>query len=205
MLLIVDTLRDAHVDFLVEAAVEVSLLNIRLAAAKWSSSTEPSTASSRPVASGITASTLLSKASGTCAPSRMRASMFGARGCNIYIALYVGDLLSVLPDLPECQRVGDGLKREYDIKDLGEANFILGIQVHWSENGGIFTLQRAYLENILLRLGDADGRSAPTPKQPNLQLAVASMDHQSTPAFRSRYLQAAGSVMYAMLRTQPDL
>ncbi|GAA5887223.1 hypothetical protein JCM3774_005659, partial [Rhodotorula dairenensis] len=122
-----------------------------------------------------------------------------------YIALYVDDLLFVSPNLDEIQRVKDGLKREYGIKDLGKAKFILGIQVHRRENGGIFLSQRAYLEDVLLRLGHADGRTAPTPMQPNLQLAVAPEDHQPTPAFHSRYLQAVGSLMYAMLGTRPDL
>ncbi|GAA5881354.1 hypothetical protein JCM3774_002883 [Rhodotorula dairenensis] len=40
--------------------------------------------------------------------------------------------------------------------------------------------------------------------QPNLQVAVAE-DHQPTPAYRSRYLQAVNSLMYAMLGTRPDL
>ncbi|GAA5888921.1 hypothetical protein JCM3774_000555, partial [Rhodotorula dairenensis] len=47
-----------------------------------------------------------------------------------YIALYVDDLLFVSPNLDEIQHVKDGLKRKYGIKDLGEAKFILGIQVH---------------------------------------------------------------------------
>ncbi|GAA5871005.1 hypothetical protein JCM3774_003501 [Rhodotorula dairenensis] len=102
-------------------------------------------------------------------------------------------------------RIKDGLKREYGIKDLGEAKSILGIQVHRRSNGGLFLSQRAYLEDVLLRLGYADGRTAPTPMQPSLQLAVAPEDHQPTPAFRSRYLQAVGSLMYAMLGTRPDL
>mgnify|MGYP002718862977 CR=1 FL=1 len=51
-------------------------------------------------------------------------------GHTHYIALYVDDLLFVSPDLDEIQRIKDGLKREYGIKDLGEAKFILGIQVH---------------------------------------------------------------------------
>ena len=126
-------------------------------------------------------------------------------GHTHYIALYVDDLLFVSPDLDEIQRIKDGLKREYGIKDLGEAKFILGIQVHRRSNGGIFLSQRAYLEDVLLRLGYADGRTAPTPMQPNLQLAVAPEDHQPTPAFRSRYLQAVGSLMYAMLGPRPNL
>ncbi|GAA5970924.1 hypothetical protein JCM8115_005499 [Rhodotorula mucilaginosa] len=122
-------------------------------------------------------------------------------GHTHYIALYVDDLLFVSPDLDEIQRIKDGLKRQYGIKDLGEAKFILGIQVHRRSNGGIFLSQRAYLEDVLLRLGYADGRTAPTPMQPNLQLAVAPEDHQPTPAFRSRYLQAVGSLIHA---ARPD-
>ncbi|GAA5886961.1 hypothetical protein JCM3774_001145, partial [Rhodotorula dairenensis] len=91
------------------------------------------------------------------------------------------------------------------IKGLGKAQFILGIQVHRRSNGGLFLSQRVYLEDVLLRLGYADSRTAPTLMQPNLQLAVAPEDHQPTPAFRSRYLQAVGSLMYAMLGTRPDL
>ncbi|TKA53432.1 hypothetical protein B0A53_04422 [Rhodotorula sp. CCFEE 5036] len=122
----------------------------------------------------------------------------GPRGGHThYIALYVDDLLFVSPDLDEIQRIKDGLKREYGIKDLGEAKFILGIQVHRRLNGGIFLSQRAYLEDVLLRLGYADGRTAPTPMQPNLQLAVALEDHQPNPAFRSRYLQAVDNSHWA--------
>ena len=48
-------------------------------------------------------------------------------GHTHYIALYVDDLLFVSPDLDEIQRIKDGLKCEYGIKDLGKAKFILGI------------------------------------------------------------------------------
>ena len=52
----------------------------------------------------------------------------GGGGHKHYIALYVDDLLFVSPDLNKIQRIKDGLKREYCIKDLGEAKFILGIR-----------------------------------------------------------------------------
>ncbi|GAA5883820.1 hypothetical protein JCM3774_005812 [Rhodotorula dairenensis] len=78
-------------------------------------------------------------------------------GHTHYIALYIDNLLFVSPDLDEIQWIKDGLKRRYGIKDLGEAKFILGIQVHRRSNGGLFLYQRAYLEDVLLRLGYADG------------------------------------------------
>ncbi|GAA6056493.1 hypothetical protein JCM3770_007029 [Rhodotorula araucariae] len=102
-------------------------------------------------------------------------------------------------------RIKTGLKEEYGIKDLGEACFILGIQIHRRANGGVFLSQRAYLEDVLLRLGQAGCRTAPTPMIPLSQLRAAPEDHTPSPSFRRRYLQAVGSLMYAMLGTRPDL
>ena len=62
-----------------------------------------------------------------------------------------------------------------------QSQVILGIQVPHRLNGGTF-LSRAELEDVLLRPGYTDGRTAPTPMQPKLQLAVAQEDHQPTPA-----------------------
>ncbi|GAA6025248.1 hypothetical protein JCM10207_006239 [Rhodosporidiobolus poonsookiae] len=122
-----------------------------------------------------------------------------------YIALYVDDLLFVSPSTAEVDRIKGGLKTKYGIKDLGEAKFILGIQVHRRADKSIFLLQRAYLEDVLLRLGQSGACTAPTPMMPNLQLASSPPDHNPDAAFRRRYMQAVGSLMYAMLGTRPDL
>ncbi|GAA6016628.1 hypothetical protein JCM10207_000127 [Rhodosporidiobolus poonsookiae] len=79
-----------------------------------------------------------------------------------YIALYINDLLFVSPSTAKVDGIKGGLKTEYGIKDLGEANFILGIQVHRRADGSIFLSQRAYLEDVLLRLGQSGARTADT-------------------------------------------
>ncbi|GAA5857408.1 hypothetical protein JCM9279_001791 [Rhodotorula babjevae] len=122
-----------------------------------------------------------------------------------YIALYVDDLLFVSPSSAEITRVKDGLKDEYGIKDLGEAKFILGIQIHRRADGLVFLSQRAYVEDVLARLDQSGVRTAPTPMIPNTQLRAAPLDHSPSSLFRRRYLQAVGSLMYAMLGTRPDL
>ncbi|GEM10170.1 hypothetical protein Rt10032_c10g4187 [Rhodotorula toruloides] len=114
-------------------------------------------------------------------------------------------ILSVRPSLGEITRVKAGLKEEYGIKDLGAAKFILGIQIHQRSDGSLFLSQRAYLEDVLLRLDPNGRRTAPTPMVPNQQLVPAPDDHVPTPDFRRRYLQAVGSLMYAMLGTRVDL
>ncbi|GEM05990.1 hypothetical protein Rt10032_c01g0007 [Rhodotorula toruloides] len=128
-----------------------------------------------------------------------------ARGVHHYIALYVDDLLFVSPSLDEITHVKAGLKEEYGIKDLGPAKFILGIQIHQRSDGSLFLSQRAYPEDVLLRLDPNGCRTAPTPMVPNQQLVPAPDDHVPTPDFRRRYLQAVCSLMYAMLGTRVDL
>ncbi|GAA5828462.1 hypothetical protein JCM3770_005313 [Rhodotorula araucariae] len=128
-----------------------------------------------------------------------------AGGVAHYIALYVNDLLLVSPSIDDIPRVETGLKEKYGIKDLGEARFILGIQIHRYAEGSVFRLQRAYLEDVLLRFGQAGCRTVPTPMIPLSQLHAAPEDHTPSPSFRRRYLQAVGSLMYAMFGTRPDL
>ncbi|GEM12654.1 gag-Pol polyprotein [Rhodotorula toruloides] len=128
-----------------------------------------------------------------------------AGGVHHYIALYVDDLLFVSPSLDEITCVKAGLKEEYGIKDLGAAKFILGIQIHQRSDRSLFLSQCAYLEDVLLRLDPNGCRTAPTPMVPNQQLVPAPADHVPTPDFCRRYLQAVGSLMYAMLGTRVDL
>ncbi|GAA5976984.1 hypothetical protein JCM10908_005701 [Rhodotorula pacifica] len=123
-------------------------------------------------------------------------------GQTHYIALYVNEHLFVSPSLDKIQHVKDGLRRKYGIKDRGKAKCILGIQIHRCANGGIFLSQCAHLEDVLLRLGYAEGCTTPTPMQANQQLRVAPEDHQPTASFRARYLQAVGPLTY-VLGTRP--
>ncbi|GAA5821705.1 hypothetical protein JCM3770_007229 [Rhodotorula araucariae] len=101
-----------------------------------------------------------------------------AGGVAHYIALYVDDLLFVSPSIKT------GLKEEYGIKDLGKAHFILGIQIYRCTNGGVILLQCAYLGDVLLRLGQAGCRTAPTLMFPLSRLRAAPKDHTPSPLFR---------------------
>ncbi|GAA6009914.1 uncharacterized protein JCM10292_001033 [Rhodotorula paludigena] len=97
-------------------------------------------------------------------------------------------------------QVKGGLKAKYGIKDLGEAKFILGIQVHHCADGSMFLSQRAYLED-LARLGQAGRRTVPTPMVPNQQLRPATNNNHLLPDLCRHYLQAVGSLMC----TRPNL
>ncbi|GAA5845570.1 hypothetical protein JCM11251_003665 [Rhodosporidiobolus azoricus] len=98
-----------------------------------------------------------------------------------YLALYVDNLLILSKSAAEIQRV------------------------HRHPDGSIFLSQRAYLEDVLLRLGQSGIRTTLTPMIPNQQLVAAPANYVPDTAFRRRYMQAVGSLMYAILGTRPDL
>ncbi|GAA5945989.1 hypothetical protein JCM1841_004388, partial [Sporobolomyces salmonicolor] len=106
---------------------------------------------------------------------------------------------------PEIDRVKGGLREQYRIKDLGDASCILGIDLVRRPDGSVFLSQKAYLETMLARLGQATCHTASTPMIPNQQLVPVPTDSVDDPSLRRRYLQAVGSLMYAMLGTRPDL
>ncbi|GAA5936882.1 hypothetical protein JCM1841_005335 [Sporobolomyces salmonicolor] len=99
-----------------------------------------------------------------------------------YIALYVGDLLFLSHSQPEIDRVKGGLREQYGIKDLGDASCILGIDLVLRPDGSVFLSQRAYLETVFARLGQAECHTATTPMIPNQQLIPAPPDFADDPS-----------------------
>ena len=95
------------------------------------------------------------------------------------------------------------------MKDLCDASFVLGIQIHQDRSRGILGLsQRSYIEKVLKRFGMQKCKSGNTPvakgdkfslKQcPKGNLEIQEM--QKIP-----YASAIGSLMYAQVCTRPDI
>ena len=120
-----------------------------------------------------------------------------------FVAVYVDDLLFVGPDRDLIGRHLDTLETEYGIKRLGDANFILGIQVIRRSDGTIALSQRQYLEDVLTRFGMRDAKPASTPLVPNTVLEPGLVKPDE--ATSRRYRQLIGSLTYAMTGTRPDL
>ncbi|SGY96205.1 BQ5605_C036g11550 [Microbotryum silenes-dioicae] len=120
-----------------------------------------------------------------------------------YIALYVDDLLMVSPLEDEIKRTLNGLEQKYGIKQLGPAQYILGIQIKRQADKSIILLQEAYITSIPNQFGMSDSSTASTPMAPNRQLEPL-LAEPSTLA-RTRYMQAIGCLLYAATGTRPDI
>ena len=94
------------------------------------------------------------------------------------------------------------------MKDLGEARFLLGIEIRRQENGDVFLVQEKYARDVLSRFNMGGCKSVSTPlelgnhldstRQPTSEFEVEQMANIP-------YRSAIGSLMYLSTCTRPDI
>ena len=131
-------------------------------------------------------------------------------GSFIYLLLYVDDILIAAKNKVEIGKLKLQLNKEFEIKDLGEAKKILGMEIQRDRLKGTVGLsQKAYLQKVLRRFGmDGNIKAVSTPLAPHFKLSAALSpitDEEKEYMSRVPYQSAVGSLMYAMVCTRPDL
>lgn len=130
-------------------------------------------------------------------------------GNVIYLLLYVDDMLVAAKDLKEVQNLKELLGSEFEMKDLGPAKRILGMDIHRDRENGVLTLsQGAYLEKVLRNFMMEESRPVSTPMGSHFKLSSTREDlrseihrvMESVP-----YSSAVGSLMYSMIGTRPGI
>ncbi|GJW07989.1 zinc finger, CCHC-type containing protein [Tanacetum coccineum] len=86
------------------------------------------------------------------------------------------------------------------MKDMGEADIILGIKIK-RENKGIVITQSHYIEKILKKFNREDCSPVSTPMDPVEKLKP----NTGKPVDQLEYSRAIGCLMYAMTSTRPDI
>ncbi|KAH9781414.1 hypothetical protein KPL71_008457 [Citrus sinensis] len=127
----------------------------------------------------------------------------------IILLLYVDDMLVAGPNKDRVQELKAQLAREFEMKDLGPANKILGMQIHRDRNNRkIWLSQKNYLKKILRRFNMQDCKSISTPLPVNFKLSSSmcpSNEAERKEMSRVPYASAVGSLMFAMICTRPDI
>jgi len=71
-------------------------------------------------------------------------------GKYIFLVLYVDDILLASSDVNLLLETKKFLSSKFDMKDLSEPSFVLGIEIHRDRRKGVLGLsQKAYLEKVL--------------------------------------------------------
>jgi hypothetical protein len=130
-------------------------------------------------------------------------------GKYIFLILYVDDILLASTDVSLLRDTKEFLPSNFDMKDLGEALYVLGIEIHRDRKNGVLGLSlKAYLEKVLKKYNMHKSNATPAPivkgdsfgqfQCPKNQYEIDQM--KAVP-----YALAIGSLQYAQVCTRPDL
>ncbi|CAM8941689.1 unnamed protein product [Rhodiola kirilowii] len=121
-------------------------------------------------------------------------------GSCVIVCLYVDDMLIMGPNLDVINSTKKILNSTFDMKDMGEADVILGIRIQRSNDG--YTLSQShYVETILKKFGHFDSNPASSPFDPNCDLKKNNGDSVS----QLEYSRVIGSLQYITNCTRPDI
>ena len=130
-------------------------------------------------------------------------------GNFVALLLYVDDMLIVGKDAMKISQLKKELSNSFDMKDLGPAQQILGMQIiRDRKNKRLWLYQEKYVERVLKRFNMDTAKPVSIPLGNHFKLSK-SMCPSSRKEIEEMelipYSSAVGSLMYAMVCTRPDI
>ncbi|KAG8488863.1 hypothetical protein CXB51_016741 [Gossypium anomalum] len=130
-------------------------------------------------------------------------------GSFVYLLLYVDDMLIAAKDKGEIRKVKAQLSEEFEMKDLGPAKKILGMEILRDRKiSKLYLSQKGYIEKLLCRFSMRSAKPVSTPLAAHFRLSSAlspQSDDEIEYMSHVPYSSAVGSLMYAMVCSRPDL
>ena len=133
-------------------------------------------------------------------------SLFLGKGPDgAWILVYVDDLLLVSNSADQLAQLKKSLSSHFPMKDLGEVESYLGMEVSrdW-EKGEIYLSQQKYINTLLARFDQEGITPAATPLAVNHNLQLPSEGEAAKPE-DDQYAELLGGIMYLMVCTRPDI
>ena len=125
------------------------------------------------------------------------------------LSLYVDDILIAGNDKEFVFAIKRWLSTNFDMKDMGEADYILGVKIERDRSKKLLTLsQEHYIKKILERFHMSSCKPVDTPvsKSEVLSQNMCPRNLEEEKEMSNvPYSSAVGSLMYAMLCTRPDI
>ena len=116
------------------------------------------------------------------------------------LIVYVDDIILTGDDTEEMSRLKQCLAKEFEIKDLGQLRYFLGMEIARSKEG-IVVSQRKYTLDLLKETGMSGCKPADTPIEANVKLGeVKGGVHVNA----GRYQRLVGKLIY-LSHTRPDI
>lgn len=127
----------------------------------------------------------------------------------IFLILYVDDILLATNDLGMMFETKKFLSTQFEMKDMGEAAYVIGIEIFRDRTREILGLsQNGYIERILESFGmqNCSPQDAPIQKGDKFSLMQCPQNELERKHMEEiPYASAVGSLMYAQTCTRPDI
>lgn len=120
---------------------------------------------------------------------------------QIYLLVYVDDILLASQDSAEIDRVACALGKEFDITDLGEPSFFLGLEIQRSGGNYSISLEN-YIDKIVARFGLQSAKSARSPMETGF---VSTKDSGKYFSNNTAYRSLVGALLYVAVCGRPDV
>jgi transposase InsO family protein len=127
----------------------------------------------------------------------------------LILSLYVDDILLAGNDIDSIVTTKKWLSSTFEMKDMGEANFVLGVKITRDRSKKLLSLsQGTYIKKILERFHMHNSKPIDTPMEKGCTLSLDQCpknDEEKNQMSKVPYASVIGSLMYAMLCTRPDI
>jgi histone deacetylase 1/2 len=123
------------------------------------------------------------------------------QGACTYVLVYVDDILITGSSPQLITDLIHKLKSQFALKQLGEVDYFLGIEVKHMPSGGLLLHQSKYIRDLLSKTNMENCKPIGSPMVANCRLNKFGIDEMTDP---SLYRSTVGALQYATL-TRPDI
>uniref|UniRef100_A0A2N9EML6 CCHC-type domain-containing protein n=1 Tax=Fagus sylvatica TaxID=28930 RepID=A0A2N9EML6_FAGSY len=129
-------------------------------------------------------------------------------GSYIFLLLYVDDMLIAAKSMCEVNRLKSLLHKEFEMKDLGAAKKILGMEIRRDRGARkLWLSQKNYIRKVLEKFSMLDAKPVSTPLANHFRLSGSQCpknEEEIENMSKVPYASAVGCLMYAMVCTRPE-
>jgi len=119
----------------------------------------------------------------------------------VYVLIYVDDIIFIGSSAVLLQSIISKLHVVFALKQLGDLEYFLGIEVKHLPNGSLFLCQTKYIRDLLVKAGMTEAKGISTPLQGGLKLSKYGSDYFDDPAL---YRSIVGALQYITI-TRPEI
>ena len=131
--------------------------------------------------------------------------VFVSEDKQLFIAIYVDDLLIFGADIPRLEKIQNDLSDRFKMTNLGDVSHYLGMEVDVEVRKTIKVTQVTYMKKVLKRFGMQDCRPASIPMDPGVASSLLPYDQEAGHDSIVWYQSAIGSLIWPAVHTRPDI